>query len=139
MKPEIGKQESEVSEATSQEEGIFQTETENSKPETERMETHAHELHKVPGHGWKHYFFEFFMLFLAVFCGFLAENLREEMVNHKREHGYMKSLAEDLKQDTVQLNKIIAALDVKLAYRDSLLHELANPDVFKSSSRACYF
>ena len=37
------------------------------------METHAHDLHKVPGHGWKHYFWEFLMLFLAVFCGFLAE------------------------------------------------------------------
>jgi hypothetical protein len=26
---------------------------------------------------WKSYFKEFFMLFLAVFCGFLAENYRE--------------------------------------------------------------
>jgi hypothetical protein len=25
---------------------------------------------------WTHYFWEFLMLFLAVFCGFLAENLR---------------------------------------------------------------
>ena len=26
---------------------------------------------------WTHYFWEFLMLFLAVFCGFLAENQRE--------------------------------------------------------------
>ena len=120
--------------------GTKQTpEATDSKPETKNMETHAQELHNAPGHGWKHYFFEFFMLFLAVFCGFLAENLREEMVNHKREQGYMRSFVEDLKQDTAQLNKIIAALSIKLVYRDSLLHELANPGVFRSSSRACYF
>jgi hypothetical protein len=109
------------------------------KTEIKDMETHAQELHKAPGRGWKHYFFEFFMLFLAVFCGFLAENFREKIVNNTREHGYMKSLAEDLKQDTARLNKIIAALDLKLLYRDSLLHELANPDVFKSSAKAYYF
>ena len=25
------------------------------KQESENMEVHAHELHKAPGHGWKHY------------------------------------------------------------------------------------
>lgn len=109
------------------------------KSNIENMETHAHELHKAPGHGWKHYFFEFFMLFLAVFCGFLAENLREDMVNDKREYGYMKSLVEDLKQDTMQLNQIIQSLDIKLLYKDSLLSELANPAIFNSSSKAYYF
>ena len=103
------------------------------------METHAHELHKAPGHGWKHYLFEFFMLFLAVFCGFLAENLREDRVNDNREHGYMKSLVEDLKQDTAQLKQIIELLDEKPLYRDTLLQELANPGIFKSSSKAYYF
>jgi hypothetical protein len=49
------------------------------------METHPQELHKVPGHGWKHYMFEFFMLFLAVFFGFLAENIRENIVNREKE------------------------------------------------------
>lgn len=29
------------------------------------METQANDLHNLPGKGWKHYFFEFFMLFLA--------------------------------------------------------------------------
>ena len=42
--------------------------------ETENMETHAQELHKASGQGLKHYLFEFLMLFLAAFCGFLAEN-----------------------------------------------------------------
>lgn len=131
------KTEDEVIEMTPQQENIGQQETQNAKQKN--MEIHAHELHKAPGHGWKHYFFEFFMLFLAVFCGFLAENFREELVNDRRERGYMKSLADDLKQDTAKLNIIITALDEKLLYRDSLLHELANPDVFKSSAKAYYF
>ncbi|HMG69294.1 MAG TPA: hypothetical protein VK588_16465 [Chitinophagaceae bacterium] len=69
----------------------IETETINPNQETENMEVHAHELHKVPGHGWKHYFFEFFMLFLAVFCGFLAENWREHIVDQEREKQYVKS------------------------------------------------
>jgi hypothetical protein len=72
------------------------------------METHAHDLHKAPGHGWKHYFFEFFMLFLAVFCGFLAENVREHVVEQSRANEYAKNLYNELKKDTATLNQVIA-------------------------------
>jgi hypothetical protein len=68
------------------------------------METHAHEMHKAPGHGWKHYFFEFLMLFLAVFCGFLAENYRESVVNKEKERHYIQNIVADLKADTADLN-----------------------------------
>ena len=44
------------------------------------METHAHHPHTAPGKKWTHYFFEFFMLFLAVFAGFLAENQLENIL-----------------------------------------------------------
>jgi hypothetical protein len=40
------------------------------------------------------------MLFLAVFCGFLAENQREHFVEHQREKKLMETLYEDLKKDT---------------------------------------
>jgi hypothetical protein len=45
------------------------------------MEVHAHS-HMPTGRGkkWTHYFWEFLMLFLAVFCGFMAENFREHQV-----------------------------------------------------------
>ncbi len=39
------------------------------------MEVHAHT--HTARKKWTHYFWEFLMLFLAVFCGFLAENQRE--------------------------------------------------------------
>ena len=35
------------------------TETITQNQATETMEVHAHDLHKAPGHGWKHYAFEF--------------------------------------------------------------------------------
>ena len=53
------------------------------KQETEDMETHAYHLHRAPGKKIWHYFFEFLMLFLAVFCGFIAENWREQLREHQ--------------------------------------------------------
>ena len=43
------------------------------------------------------------MLFLAVFCGFLAENQREHFIEHQRERQFMKSMTEDLARDTAML------------------------------------
>ena len=54
------------------------------KQKIENMETHAHHLHHAPGKKIWHYFFEFLMLFLAVFCGFIAENWREQLQEHRR-------------------------------------------------------
>jgi hypothetical protein len=62
------------------------------------MEVHAHT--HTERKRLKHYFFEFFMLFLAVFAGFLAENQREHIVEKKREKDYIISLIEDLRIDT---------------------------------------
>ncbi len=101
------------------------------------MEVHAHS--HSPRKKFTHYLWEFLMLFLAVFCGFLAENQREHMVEHQREKEYIKSFVEDLKQDTAQLITIISAFNEKLVYKDSLLLELAKPEIFKRSSRAFYF
>jgi hypothetical protein len=52
------------------------------------MEVHHHSHTSDPDshRGRKkltHYFFEFLMLFLAVFAGFLAENWREHIVERK--------------------------------------------------------
>lgn len=64
---------------------------------------HAHTARKK----WTHYFWEFFMLFLAVTLGFFVENQREHMVEHKREKQYMQSMVEDLNADTTKLGSII--------------------------------
>ena len=74
------------------------------------MEVHAH-THPSTGSGhrkkWTHYFWKFLMLFLAVFCGFLAENQREHYIEKLRAKQYAKSLLNDLKKDTSMINKII--------------------------------
>lgn len=73
------------------------------------MEVHHHshlavaDAHKGKRPKWTHYFWEFLMLFLAVFCGFLAENIREHQIEHNREKQYMRSMLEDLKSDTALL------------------------------------
>ncbi|HET9433920.1 MAG TPA: hypothetical protein VFO37_09205, partial [Chitinophagaceae bacterium] len=72
------------------------------------MEVHHHshlasgETH-APRKKWTHYFWEFLMLFLAVFCGFMAENQREHMIENQREKKYIRSLYEDLRRDSVEL------------------------------------
>src|SRR6187431_3185543 len=65
------------------------------------MEVHQHT--HTPRKKWTHYFWEFLMLFLAVFCGFLAENQREHYVEGHRAKEYAKSLLSDLKEDTVEI------------------------------------
>ena len=102
------------------------------------MEVHSHS-HNHANKNWKAYFWEFIMLFLAVFSGFMAENYREHIVEHEREKQYMESMLQDLKQDNIQLKSILNSFETKLAFKDSLLMELANPEIFKSSSKAYYF
>jgi hypothetical protein len=77
------------------------------------MEVHAHTHSERKK--FTHYLWEFLMLFLAVFCGFLAENFREHQVEKERAKQYISSLYEDLKADTVRLNFIIKNDDEKIA------------------------
>ena len=86
------------------------------------MEVHAHT--HTPRKKWTHYFWEFLMLFLAVFCGFLAENFREHQIEHKREREYMQSLLADLKEDMAEINKSKITAATCLVYEDSLLYYL---------------
>ena len=107
------------------------------------MEVHAH-THTAPAHGgtgrkkWTHYFWEFFMLFLAVFCGFLAENQREHYVEHKRELQYIHSFIEDLQNDTAEINSIIPDRKEREASIDSLIYLLNTPNPQKYSSSIYY-
>jgi hypothetical protein len=54
------------------------------------MEVHHHSHHESKK--WTNYLWEFLMLFLAVFCGFLAENQREHNVETHRAREYAKGL-----------------------------------------------
>ncbi len=104
-----------------------QPETSNQKPETETdMEVHHH-THATHGKKtWKDYFWEFLMLFLAVFCGFLAENQREHYVEHQREKVLMKSMLKDLQADTTFFAGAIRGISLINAHIDSLIPLLSN-------------
>ena len=56
------------------------------------MEVHKHPHDVTHKKNWKGYLLEFFMLFLAVFLGFIAENEWEHVVEKNRAKQYAKSL-----------------------------------------------
>lgn len=106
---------------------ISDLETINPNQKAENMETHAHDLHKAPGQGWKHYFFEFLMLFLAVFAGFLAENQREHYVEHQREKKFARRLLSDLQQDSIFFETRIRLLEERQKAYSQFLKIMINP------------
>ena len=97
--------------------------TETIKPiqQTENMEVHKHPHHVMHKKKWTEYLLEFFMLFLAVFLGFVAENIRETSVNKEKEIHYMQNMVADLKADTTDLNFAIYYQQLWSNHLDSAL------------------
>ncbi|PJE45669.1 MAG: hypothetical protein CUR34_12590 [Sediminibacterium sp.] len=95
---------------------------------TENMEVHHHAHHDHGKKNWKSYFWEFFMLFLAVFCGFLAEIQVEHYVEHQKEKKYMADLMEDIKSDTSFIHWELSRMKNQLRGYDSLTANLNAPD-----------
>jgi hypothetical protein len=75
------------------------------------MEVHAHS--HTPRKKWTHYFWEFLMLFLAVFCGFLAENYREHYVERQRATELAKNLYKEILADSVAVETNMAIRIIK--------------------------
>lgn len=101
------------------------------------MEVHQHS--HTPRKKWTHYLWEFLMLFLAVFCGFLAENFREHQIEHRREKQFVRSLIEDLKSDTNQLASAISQFQNKESMIDSLVGLLGSPDYHMHGNEIYYY
>lgn len=102
-----------------------------------KMEVHHHG-HVHHQKKWKEYIFQFFMLFLAVFCGFLAEYQLEHVIEHNREKEYIVSLVEDLKLDTASLNNRIQFTRNVSSSIDSLLFYLYHPEIEKHTNKIYY-
>ena len=60
------------------------------------------------------------MLFLAVFCGFLAEYQLEHKIEKDKERQYMKSMLEDLVSDTSMLQTSINRAAAMENYRETM-------------------
>lgn len=116
-----------------------QLSTINSQLSTEEMEVHHH---THPGHHkkkWTDYFWEFLMLFLAVFCGFLAEYQLEHVIEHQREKVFIASMVEDLQSDHEQLNRYINGLKLGLSQMDSMVTLLNEPITKEKNAAQIYY
>lgn len=83
-----------------------------SNQETESMEVHHH-AHSHGKKNWKSYIWEFLMLFLAVFCGFLAEYQLEHKIEKDRAAELAKSFYEELKIDSAAVKRTIRFSKIK--------------------------
>jgi hypothetical protein len=99
------------------------------------MEVHHH-AHHEGGKNWKSYLWEFLMLFLAVFCGFLAEWQLEHVIENQREKEYIRSIVEDINADVEQTNKLVTDISTRITKTDSLLSALSSNDIQKNSNEA---
>jgi hypothetical protein len=101
------------------------------------MEVHAHS--HTERKKWTHYLWEFLMLFLAVFCGFLAENQREHMVENQREKQFMNSMIKDLQQDEINIQKSIVDETRTIQLADSIIQLFRGNDYSKQTGLIYYF
>lgn len=91
------------------------------------MEVHHHG-HVHHQSRWKEYLFQFFMLFLAVFLGFLAEYRFEHSIEHKRTVQLAENLYKELKSDSLRVQRVLEDRSLK----EHCLEYLR--DYFKDSS-----
>ena len=70
------------------------------------------------------------MLFLAVFLGFVAENIRENAADNYRERQYMQAILKDLAADTAMFTKGIQRKEQRIMAIDTaFMFFKAHPDV----------
>jgi hypothetical protein len=101
------------------------------------MEVHHHS--HTSRKKWTHYFWEFLMLFLAVFCGFLAEYQLEHKIEQDREKQYMRSMVEDLRSDTLMFENNIVLRQSRLMMMDSLIVMLNSRDRNKNGNDIYFY
>jgi hypothetical protein len=113
-----------------------ETNPELNQPE---MEVHKHPHHVTHKKKWSEYLLEFMMIFLAVFMGFIAENIRETYVEQHRATEYAQSLFNDLKQDTIILHRTQGIKKWQNEKLDSLIILLNLPDIQKHARELYYY
>ena len=116
--------------------------THNIPPVTEQdMEVHHHAHDPAAPHhkkNWKSYFWEFLMLFLAVFCGFLAEYQLEHVIENSREKQFIKSYIEDLKTDTASISSNLVYQETRKQQLDSMMKFLETQTIRGNESELYY-
>ena len=90
------------------------------------MEVHAHT--HTARKKWTHYFWEFFMLFLAVSLGFYAENTREVILHKKEVKTQLNSMLSDLQSDITLFDSVTVRNSHGAQMADSLV-KLLHSDI----------
>src|SRR5688500_14583552 len=101
------------------------------------MEVHHHS--HTSRKKWTHYFWEFLMLFLAVFCGFLAEYQLEHKIEKDRKSQFINSLVADLQDDVKNLDEMIVWEQLGIATLDTLIYLLNSPEQAKQNGDQLYY
>ena len=101
------------------------------------MEVHHH-AHTSGKKKWTHYFWEFLMLFLAVFCGFLAEYQLEHYIEKQRAGDFARSLHRDLTADTTIFNANIERLNTCSKKIDTLVGLLSQTGQIQQNTSSIY-
>lgn len=86
------------------------------------MEVHTHT--HTPRKKWTHYFWEFLMLFLAVFAGFLAEYQLEHKIEKDRARQFLQSMLVDVQTNIKNLDSLLSQDRIIIANHDSLVNWL---------------
>jgi hypothetical protein len=111
---------------------------ENQATETEKDLSNKEVISSLKKKNWTSYIKEFLMLFLAVFCGFLAENYRGNMVEKQQEKQFIQSYIEDLKSDTANIKRNLDYRKMKMIQMDSFMLLLSNQTI-KGHENELYF
>ena len=101
------------------------------------MEVHHHS--NTSGKKWTHYFWEFFMLFLAITLGFFVENQREHYVEHRREKQYMRSMIQDLQIDLKNIGLSQTEKERMIGFADSLTQLYIDGSYKENTGRFYYY
>lgn len=87
------------------------------------VQHHKHTHHKR----LSQYFWDFFLLFIAISLSFVVENQREHFIEHKRMRKYLRNVMQDIKSNSIQLDSLIYENGKMLGNYDSLLVQLLHP------------
>ena len=98
------------------------------------MEVHHHPDLHYKKKNFKEFFLEFVMIFLAVTLGFIAENVRESISKHEQEEHYIKSLLNNLTEDTAVMHIVLKENKKKQDSLDKMV-AVATADFSKTETR----
>lgn len=118
---------------------ILATDTITQNHNSKNMEVHHH---AHTGHGkktWKEYFWEFLMLFLAVFCGFLAEYQLEHKIERDRLKKFMYDMTKNLEYDRTRIAINLATNYSLRSSLDSFRNEIQQNLLGKENIKKLYY